>query len=504
MHRIKIILITLACFLLPYNVQAKDLTTLENIPSPPIIKTVSNVADKVFWDNSNAALITTQNSSKLYDTQLGEPELDKPKVSEAKKIFDQRRALVEKRAKLRKTLGTHPPHVIITLYPRWFFVTGGIIRGIFYYYVHFYAALFLLWSGLKMAARMDFVFIPVVSWLDWAVRPLLLMSTKFLPFTGASGISAQIFLLIVSATGKFIRQFVWLIYDTEIDYIIREKRHFADKGVYLPENLYFQSRPSIEEILKSEEVPRGTTFTTGYEKFNQVNDPPTGPNKIDPWSITPRSTISQADYAGMEKLTNENAEIDGYRLIEPSLKWLQYMKFHLGRILHLNDSTYIKASAVSKLYDGSLGLPDQNTDKELWVRQTDPNFAPGGKFSILNEHKELILNPKDLHTFEDFPFLGLYEKVPQLPRLRVLEYHEFIQYADNLGTTVIKYPEIKFWWKTPTETNAMEWGGYVFNRAVTYWPEASGKWSTLAPGLTNWLLRDEARIDEALYRLAST
>ena len=57
MHRIKIVLITLACFLLPYNVQAKDLTTLENISLLPTTQLIANTTDKVFWENSNT--ITT-------------------------------------------------------------------------------------------------------------------------------------------------------------------------------------------------------------------------------------------------------------------------------------------------------------------------------------------------------------------------------------------------------------------------------------------------------------
>ena len=87
MHRIKIVLITLACFLLPYNVQAKDLTTLENISLLPTNQLIANTTDKVFWENPNDSLITIQNSRKLYDTQIEEPELSEPKISEAKKIF---------------------------------------------------------------------------------------------------------------------------------------------------------------------------------------------------------------------------------------------------------------------------------------------------------------------------------------------------------------------------------------------------------------------------------
>jgi len=495
MHRIKIVLITLACFLLPCNVQAKDLTPFERIQTTPLDKVVKNIADKEIWECSNVSLIAHKNSRKLHETVAEEIEIERPKVSEGKKIFQERRQLLKKRARLKKSLGMHPPHVIITLYPRWFFVAGGIIRGMFYYYVHFYAALFLLWSGLKMAARMDFIFNPLINYLDWAVRPLLLMSTKFLPFTGASGISAQIFLLIVSATGKFIRQFVWIIYDTEIDYLIREKRHSNLKLTQpqLPENLQFHPVTDGPD-------PKLITDITikGYEKLVER----TKPIISERYDVAPairygRSTVSQAGYLKMEKVQSAYDDLSKNLILDPSMRWLNHIKLNVARIFNFKNLpyTYNNRTTVDKLYDGSISKESLG---ELWVRP-DPNFAPGGKFSIFDKNLKPLIESKNLHNFDDFPFLGLYEKVPQLPRLRVLEYHEFVQYANSLAQGVIKYPEIRFWWKTQAEVGTIEWGGYIFNRALTYWPEGGGKWNTLPPGLTNWILQDGSRIDEMIY-----
>jgi hypothetical protein len=492
MHRLKIVLLTLGCCLPPCAVQAKDLTTINHTQIVPLNKMVSNTTEKAVWGYSRDSLIELKKPERLYNT-IEETEIEEPKISEARKIFYKRRVLEKKRAKLKKELGLHPPHVIITLYPRWFFVAGGIVRGIFYYYVHFYAALFLLWSGLKMAARMDFVFFPAVSWLDWAVRPLLLMSTKFLPFTGASGISAQIFLLIVSATGKFIRQFVWIIYDSEIDYLIREKRYENLGQPYLPTNTAFHP-------FDNEDKPITDINITGYEKIQLLQQ-----EKVEKLNLTPPGwingsrTISQPNYLKMEHVNNESEDFEvNSRLIEPSIRWLQDIKGNIGRIFHLNKTPEI--SEINNLYNGTL----TRTGKDLWLYPdwyTDPNFAPGGKYSLVKSNGKPILKQavKNLHSFDDFPFLNVYEQIPQLPRLRVLEYHEFVKYADNLGTRVIKYPEIQFWWKTPTPVGPLQWGGYVFNRACTYWPEIGSKWNTLSPGLTNWILRDETRIDDMLY-----
>jgi hypothetical protein len=206
---VKYLFVGLACLLLPLNstAYAKNLSDLEINMTQQEIEISHKSNDHDIWFDS-----------KIFNNKLDKEVKLQAKQSEERR-YGQGRRTPERKPKV------HAPHCIFLLYPRWFFLTGGILRGLLYYYIHLYSGLFLLWSAFKMRARMDFVFNPLMAGLDNVVRPLLNWSTKMLPFTGASGISAQIFLLLVSVAAKFIRTFIWIIYDTEFDYRVREILH---------------------------------------------------------------------------------------------------------------------------------------------------------------------------------------------------------------------------------------------------------------------------------------
>ena len=120
------------------------------------------------------------------------------------------------------------PQIIFNLYPRWFFKFAGSIRFGVYYTIHIYSALYLLWSLLKLGGRQDFLLSPAQKLLDTAVRPAVLFSTKVLPFTGSSGLAAQIFVASFAASTEFIRQNIFILYDMEFDYKVRERLQEAD------------------------------------------------------------------------------------------------------------------------------------------------------------------------------------------------------------------------------------------------------------------------------------
>jgi hypothetical protein len=108
------------------------------------------------------------------------------------------------------------------LYPYWFFVVGTWIRSCLFGLVHGYTTIFLVWGSCKMFARYDWGETLFVRILDEIVRPVLVESTLWLPGTGILGISAQLFLIILNLIGVWIRTYISIVYDTEVDYRIRE------------------------------------------------------------------------------------------------------------------------------------------------------------------------------------------------------------------------------------------------------------------------------------------
>jgi hypothetical protein len=126
--------------------------------------------------------------------------------------------------------------VHLVCYPRWFFKLAIFIRWATCYYCNMWALLFLLWTMKRAGARNDFIkpetqnkrTRSLLTTIDFIVKPVLCRSTFFIPWTGSNGVQAQVFLFLMISISKWIKSHVYLYYDVELDYKLRENTYLTN------------------------------------------------------------------------------------------------------------------------------------------------------------------------------------------------------------------------------------------------------------------------------------
>lgn len=383
------------------NIQ-NDLNPMVENVKPNIIKTkelnVGNIGNKTFFTNEtilvNPKNMEGKNKVRINAHSNTTAEIPGYTRGDASKLYERK-----KKPRI--------PKVVVACYPKWAFLLGGTIRSAMYHYFHLYGALFLFWSIMKIGGRMDWLQRnPIMRVVDGIVRPLLNFSTKVLPFTGASGISAQIFTMFIGAAARYMRTSVWVIYDSEFDYIFRQ---------HLKEGYSRSSILLSDENVQIELDDRPTLATIGPKIIK--HDDSEMIHRVNPY-LYYRKPNNEPDL--LNRASKKIAELKGY-------------------------------------YD----QPEPFEGPERWG--VFENLEPGEKYSLVDENTKRIAG--DIVTKEILysqNLLNWQAQFPWWPRIKGMEYPEFDEYFKRLTTQVIKYPAINQWWNVKGDMKSINWGGLDF------------------------------------------
>jgi len=632
----------------PFEIRGPDSSLPLPEPSPP-----DTNASQEPLSRDSLKLDTFPQGSSEYEIE----DLDKGAISpeeerelykglaQKRKIFSnklqRRKDMIKEEQKSKKVKRIHPPHLIFFMYPKWFFITAGILRTIAFHFIHLYTGFYMLWLLFKSFARTDFLWHnPAMRLLDLIVLPLLRTSSLYLPFTGANGIAAQVFLVLMATAATFIRLFVWIIYDTEFDCELREKLYETYKSEgklsFITDQVDIRGYEHFEAYLRG----RSDIEAEKQAKLLEVL-----PERLNPLLITDdtpllRRIYPDVNYSGVENLYRNylvakdkrefeiafqkiNRFLDitevrapkiqapklnlNVRLPDPFLKkieqiweskfsvevvrpkldslltwvlkegdyWYRQLRFKIeeiaddlqdtvlpiwydytkkaaqitiektkdafivgkkiaikskeiaikstnrvidekdkiddskdaihtqytdilyripGRIksqqdyliykfnsffnpelrltkIKIRNNYYTTEELRANLYNGKIGEPEIVAIKPTNVEIEE--FLPGGKFSLFDKNNNSLMHqwPIEEYTVD----IGWWETFPFWPHCRILEYPEFLEYINRVGTAIVKYPELTQWWEKQDPGKVVEWGGYVFYSAVNSWPKLHEK-----------------------------